>query len=468
MDRKIPLVEYLSYYATKKLYDIKNEEKVNDLIFIVADKVIKRNRLDRKIFTDIYHYYMYRQYFKGYPVELTISNSYLIVKNIIFVYSPREYCYHEKCIPKVRAYIDKWLFGVNSDNKIFINHLDREYGVHIYDYIDNYNKTFNVITIKPIIRFVKDIYIQVSDLGYNHDYGNSENIVISDNGAYRVQGEIVFSFTYLSIDNLVNNIVDRILINLLRQVFSIYHTHIYVNVERILRKLGFSIIEHTNLTDSSLFIQIPRVSTTHNEYVRTKIVEILNDLLINKLGYDIGFTVSLTKPRLSRYYNIVIQIYLRRPLSETPIGKYIDKEFTKYVKQLIDNRVYKTYTVYHGNHIIKIDSIPLEYSIEIPSELNPLKEIFPENDIVLSTSIRNDSRFYVLPGFKATIYHDSHGLTNIVFENPGVLDIGNTRVSLRYPEFQNIVAFRVLANSYNNKENYNENNKKITEYIGVE
>jgi len=468
MDRKIPLIQYLYGYSINKLYEIKNEEKVNDLIFSIANRIIRRNRLDKDIFTDLHHYYMYKTYFKGYPVEIMISNNYLYVSNIIFVYSPREYCYYEKCIPKVRAYIDNWVFGVNSDNKIFINHIHREHGVNVYDYIDNYNKTFNVITIKPKVYFVRDIYIQANKLGYNRDYGNNENIVINDDNIYRVQGEILYHFTYLSKDNMVNHIVDRILGILSRQVYGIYNTHIYVNIELMLRKLGFSIIEHTNLGDSTLFIRIPGVSTTYNEYVRNKLINMINDLLINKLKYDIGFMISLNKPRFSRYYEITIQVYIKTPYFELPIVKYIDNELKKYVSNLIDNKISKTYTIYHGNHIIKIESIPLEYSVEIPNELNPLKTLYPENDIVLNANLRDDIRFYVLPGFKATIYHDSHGITNIVFENPGEIVIGNTRVSIYYPEFQNRIAFKVLSKDYNNKENDNENNKKITEYIGVE
>jgi len=467
MDKGIPLVEYKYVNAIKRLYEIKNNNMINDLIFTIANNIIKRNRLDKNVFSDIYHYYMYKIYFKGYPIQVMISPDYLVVSNIIFVYAPREYCYGEKCIEKTRAYIDKWVFGINSDSKIFINHLDRDYGVYIPNHIKSYDRYSNVVVVEPVVMYRENYEIRMSELSYDRDYGNYEKIFIDRNYVYRIQGEILYSFHEQQISDLVNSMVESIVNSMFNQIYGVYNTYIYVNVEQVLRKLGFSVIEHNRLDNIDIRIVIPRVSTVYNENARKKLNYLLYDFIVNELNYDVSVYVNLRRDRFSRYYSFEITISHKKPFAEFEITKYVSNALKEYVRQLIENRVYREYTVYHGNHIIKIQSLPLEYSVSIPNELNPLKQIFPENDIILNANIRNNRRFYVLKAFKSIIQHNQHGITNIEFLENGIIDIENTRVSNIYPEFQNRVAFRLLVNDYNNKEN-NNNNRKITEYINGE
>jgi len=468
MDRIIPTIKYSYYNAIKTLYEIAKYYDRAPIIISIADRVIRRNRLDKHIFTDNLHYLMYKTYFKGYPVYVGVAKNYLLVDNIIFVYSKNEWYYNKRYIPNTRAYIDRWIFGINSDNKIFINHIFRHYGVEILEYVNEYDKEHNTIYIEPKISPFNDSNIQEYEFGYSYDCENREEIILVEGGTYRVQGDIVFSFGLENIDNLVNHIVLAIIGNMSNQIYGVYNTYVYINVEQFLRKLGFSIIEHNRLTDTIIQIVIPGVSTYKNENARVFLEKALYNFINYDLGYSVNVNVSMVKPRLSRHYNIEITISHNTPYMEFEIAKYALKTLREYVKNLVDNNVYKTYTVYHGNHIIKIDSIPLEYSVEIPKEINPLKQIYPENDLVLSANIRNDRRFYVLPSFKAIIQHYQHGITNITFNNYGIVDIENTRTSELYPNFQNIIAFKNMINQLLNKNN-NKNNRKITEYInGVE
>jgi len=490
-----PIIKYKYitdiYNAIEYLNKIAKENPVKGIILDIAKLVITRNRIPKELFTDNNHYMIYRQYFKGYPYRIVLSEDYLLVDNLIPVISRLNRCYYycdEDSKKDIYVYLDRWIFGINSDYKLFINHIDRERYIRLSKLLSKYyescvkdsNTDRYVCVITPVIEYRESDLIRFDYLGYEIDSNNEENISIIANGLYRIQGEVLFNFRYMDIDNIVNIIVNEILTQLRNDINRIINTYLLIKIRDYLSRYGFSNMEIFSLENSTFYLRIrdcitkdfynshkDKISKALNVLKENIYQYLLNDVILDKL-MEYVIRVNPFIHIRDNYIDIDIEISNAHIIYLYEICNYVREHLLKSVKELVDNKVYKEYTVYHGNHLIKIQSIPLEYSIDIPSEINPLKQLFPENDIIMNANLRNNTRFYVLPGFKASIKHNQHGITNVIFENPGEITIFDTRISTEHLEFQNRVAFKNMINQLLNNNN-NNNNRKITEYInGVE
>jgi len=490
-----PIIKYKyiidNYNAIEYINRIAREHPVKGIIIDLAKYIITKKRIPKELFTDSIHYELYRQYFKGYPFRLVISSDYLLVDNLIPVISSinrcRYYCDSEG-YKDMYTYLDRWVFGINSDSRVFVNHLRRERGIklskHIYwsenGCVEDSNTGRYICVIVPNIEYAESWRIRFDYLGYDIDTNNEENISIVLNGAYRVQGEVLFGFIYMDYERIINTISQNIVNQLRSDINRIVNTYLLIKIRNYLSQYGFTNMETGNLDVSTLFIRIRNcITKAFYKNNKDKIVKALrmlreniyqyisNDILPDKTIDNVIYIRDLLHIR-DNYVDIDIEIESSYTRYWIDIYNYIKEYTLKSIRDLVENRVYKEYTVYHNNHLIKIQSIPLEYSIDIPSELNPLKQLIHENDIVLNANLRNNTVFYVLPGFKANIQHHQHGITNITFEKPGAIQIFDTRISLEHLDFQNRIAFKNMINQLLNNNN-NKNNRKITEYVnGVE
>lgn len=429
-------------YKNELALDRIRKSELNDKIKIIAIEILKRKKLPKSLFVDKNHYLLYNKYFKGYPYQIKISNNYIIVDMLIPLgIKRRYYWYSDNDKDKVLAYKNQWVLGLDSNGKLFIN-------LRLADNSRYYNKT-----IFPEEKITSDNEIRKYELFYDIDSNDNEIVEIKtyeDNSiSYRVQGEIVYALRKTELENLKEIIIGRILTNIDTQLYTIVNTYLLHKVRLFLLGLGFSNIENGRLDNEVLIIEIPNIYVNSKledklNALRKRIFDLLKDDFLSDFVND-SIEVFYTSVRFNRRYaNITIRLKTALTKHFYALNNYVYNELKKYIGELISNKVKKTYTVYMSNHKVVIDSIPLEYSITIPKELNPISNIYPENEIVVNANIRNEREFYVLSGFSSTITHNAHGITNITFKENGIVELSTLPISTMHFRYQNNIAFSQL------------------------
>jgi len=427
----------ITYNPSITLNEIRSAN-VNLGIKHIALSIVKRKRLNKNLFTDKNHYLLYSKYFKGYPIKIFLSNKYVVVENIIPLHKRKRYCYYcrdnedKDNDNKVYAYMQIWVLGFDSNNKLFINLIRNNPA----EYFSRY--------ITPILELNEDKDIELYFLGYSYNVGDNEIIAIKDRGIYRVQGEIVYNFVHYEYSFLKDIIISKIRNNIDNQINTLVNTYLAFKVRQFLLSLGFSDITIRGVNTPNLEIRINRLYYVKDfDKKINKLKQLLSKLLINDLTEDNGLRIEKEYIN-SRYRDIVITLYPSYTVQYRRLSDYVKNELDKYLYEIMSNKVKKAYTVYLGNHKIVIESIPLEYSILIPKDLNPTKDIMQENEVIINANIRDNIEFFVLEGFRSEVYHNVHGAGKIEFYNPGLVGLTTTVIDNMHFRYQNHIAFSQL------------------------
>jgi len=428
----------ITYNPTLALSKVRSAE-INDKIKVIAIEILKRKKLNKAIFEDKNHFLIYKRYFKGYPALIKLSNSYIVVENLIPIAKRkcRYWCssYYEdnNLDKKVYAYKEIWVLGLDTNNKVFVNLLNR---IPADYYIKN---------ITPIIEIHNDEFIRDYHLGFNYNVGDNEKIVIDIPGRYRVQGEIVYEFAQHNYEDIISYMISKIMSNINPELFTLVNTYLAFKIRNYLLSLGFSDFEISRLDNSDLRITIRNIYYSKDfDKKLNKLRNLIIELLKDDIMYTNSIVVRESYAHNSRYRHIEIITSNNYAIQYIRLVEYIKNELHKYISELIHNKVKKEYTVYIGNHKIRIESLPLEYNIEIPNELNPVKDINPEYVQIINSNIRDNIEFFVLEGFSSTISHNVHGIGNIEFKEEGILRLTTTVISDSQFRYQNQIAFSQL------------------------
>ena len=422
----------------KELREILSYKDIHPLIRIAATKIFRNEKIEENYFSSKMHYKMYVEKFRklGKVVDMKIAPHYIFVitrskRWFLVGFWDKWYRYYD--------YVYQWVFGINSDGKLFINLV----GSERYDKTDNKERFEEYDNLW--VGLVDDWNIRQFHLQYDIDSNDLAEITLNEYGKiYRVQGEITME---LSPPPNLNSFLNDLTHNTNVDLVNLIENYLIRKTILVLNYIGFGRIEIGRMGRDRVVVvrnAIPRYYDYHN---RELIEKRLKELLRKSIGEGIDVRIPLRGEWDNPYLPILIEFSPLSTQKYRALREYIEKEIKKKVKEAIEKREKKTYTTYIGVHRITIESIPRTYTIEIPKELNPLVELYPETENITITA--TTQRYYVLPGFKATIYHPEHGSTAVKFEKEGILEINTTFVDFHHGLFQNRIAVRMLLDGEN-------------------
>lgn len=432
-------VKYEFEYALSKIRELEKDGNYNRLVLSFVKRSLKRERVGNEWFSSELQYLLYRRYFRGYVSDVILSPSYAVVRTVEFQIRRRRY-WGGYVIIEVRR---TWIVGVNSDSKLFIN-------LVAYESRSRSVEEVSEVRVVASVGFDSDDGIREYYMAYTSDRADNEIVEIDEEpkpiSLVRVQGEVVTQVECNEEECVKRRLVSDILMSSMDRVYQLAHTY-YANViRRILTDLGFSAIEvrldgwHTRIT-------IPSVVPSDKQYddeVKSKIIR-LEDLIKERIGEKrVYVSIDRGSSGFGGYKSVVVEVDLQDTLVARRVADYLRHEAEKLVERLVSERAKRKYTVYFGNHKVVIESLPLEYTFILPDDVNPLKNIYPENRVSISVSLRNNRRFYVLSGYEAYLYHSEHGVARVVFKRPYVVDLATTHVDPLHNVYANRVAFSRL------------------------
>jgi len=444
---KNKFVRYSNGLALSKLCELEKEGCYNSLVLAFVRKSLKRDIAPREWFSSELQYMMYRRYFRGYVTNVLISPNYAVIGLNEFNVRKIRYWDSYRIVNISRT----WLVGINSDGKLFINLIR-------YDGITNTKNKEPSITIEPSIGYVSDDYVRSTYLLYNKDSNDSEIVYINEEPnpvtSIRIQGEILLTLEGGTVEQVIRRMVNDIAFTSLDNIYAIAHTYYSNIIRRVLVNLGFSNINiRRNIARTR--IEIPnvvpnyRVHNEKKEKILDRKLSKLKEIICRSLNEcnenDIlNVYVPYGRVNWNGYRSIMVEVELQNTKVTRTIADYITKESEKLLARLVNEKIRKKYTVYMGNHKIVIESLPLEYNFILPNDINPIKEIYPENGISIGVSIRNNVRFYVLPGYEVTLYHNEHGIVKAIFSRPYIVTLTTTLVTDIHNVYMNRIAFSRL------------------------
>jgi len=439
-----------------------NSSGINSLIKSAVIEILKHSRMPKYWFSSENHYLVYNQYFRGYPYEIWVSDNYIFVRTftpVITSLNRARYYWsdyeREKARNDMRGYVDEWLFGINSDGKLFVNHINRNYWQELSRIGATEKVAEGVIRIVPVVNIISDNVIRNDVLHYHQDSDRNEYTILSESGSYRVQGEVVFDYEVYDIERIASTIAERFVNSVLSEINRTINLYIYMRIRDWLMRFGISTVLHSNITNNWFSVVVPECATNNyarqNDEIAQRIANEIAKIFTNDVDPAIPVNnwirSEFSRRRFERHADLIITVHNAVFRQYHELYYYVRNEVKRQLMYLIENRVVKTYHVYHGNHLITIESIPLEFSVDIPKHINPLSNYYPEEEITISGTLRNDREFYVLQGYRAILYHDEHGAITVEFDKPGKVEIGNTFSSQLYINMLNRIGVKRLIES---------------------
>jgi hypothetical protein len=339
-----------------------------------------------------------------------------------------------------------YLFGVDSDGRVFVNSVDAN-----VDHIscDGLRKVGDNISICEIDS--NTVIYQI--LGYDVDYGDSEEVVIDlDAPQYiplniRVQGDLV-----LALEAHSEVVLERYIG--VRRFVEHVQTLLLDTVNRILLELGLSGNVDVNVRGNRWRIVLensaPRESSEayarklHKALAR-ELGELLGDGSIGASGLSIriwrgdyaGFTVSVGVEGggwNNSYNHLVVEV-------DRDIGVEFDnplvQEMRREVLKAIENTPPTDVDLNIGNHHVKLFKVkPLSYTYR------PARQPLTLNDS--RVTVVNPTVFTVTPASRLELYHREHGVKVIRFARNYVISFGHVRVHENYLAERNRTILRSL------------------------
>jgi hypothetical protein len=399
-----------------------------------------------KAFTTRTHSRYYRYLYYN-TCEVVLTKNYCLLKFTRYRYRAefeyRDYGEYVNDISFSGMRVDTYLIGFNSDNKLFVNKL----GYRAIDYrsgdIEGYDTwhSYGVIVVRA-----KDSLIH-NMLGYNHDCGDLEKIVVNDNGVYRVQGEVLLNALKVSyasisdavgIDSPVGVVHDAIYDYLMRFVaneimYALVNLGFNVEYARRLNDRGFThhhavIIPNAlrrdiDASDARFYIELIIKSLQKNVKEYKIVYNRDNDsfILYNDLITALVIVRIINTENDNQYDSIVFSP-ARIDIDNSKIYKMLFNELREAMKGVKR----QDYTIALGNHLINIRN-----AIALNIEYTP--NIKPKIPMLSDWSIRfNLSSYYVDNISLVEIEHSEHGKVTIEFNGQYLIRFDTNNLGLEH------------------------------------
>jgi hypothetical protein len=322
-----------------------------------------------------------------------------------------------------------YLYGFNNDGLLFVN---KVYPVVLFDY-----------TIPQVVGFKNNIAIYTTSddaiyvvLGYKYDVGELSEIIVNEEGVYRVQGEILLNTLFVSsIEDYYRRVID----SLESQLRGYIHSVILDLIASILVNLRFNIsFSRTpgGLPEISLIDIRRRRDNTYSKlkYLAYELVDNLKTVMeIDSYKIRLNDNGDIDDIKIhSRYYgDFIIEFLLGRiryghvygdvlvRLLINNDGLIMEELKTDLYNQLKQLRK-STFEHVIGNHKITIENA-------LSSEITYTPPI--RTQILSTTPIHlSDNYYYVDRDSIVTITHNEHGITKVRFNKPSFISFGITDI----------------------------------------
>jgi hypothetical protein len=411
----------------------------------------------------------YREYKFRHLLVISLCEKYLALDFITSVY--QKYKDSEDNYYRILNNHDHvFILGFNSDNKLFVNEIPNS----SLPFRSEENKVFDNKAVEIRIINYGDM---ISGLGFDCDVADKENIIVSREGRYRVQGEITLRVDreLQSIEDFYRLMVDR------SQIVDYVETYIANYMALALIDLGFSIESNRSITLRNVLPS--KIVEKPNKIMN--ILRSLGDSIINELrkyievdtvviseekDYDsdiyfveysivsslglfhlrVSFDYFKPRPFQSNYSDIIVSVRI------DTLHEYeyciMCKEIERELIDNLRNTPRQNIKLLYGNHLIELRNV---YSGNITFRPSRRLEI---ELIRLPTIVYGIGYYYVDNESEIEITHKEHGVTKIRFEKPFLINLLSTLVLDDYIEKSNRIVLENIAN-------FNNNNKKTIDYI---
>jgi hypothetical protein len=383
-------------------------------------------------------YWRVNDYEVRHDCSIRVSQSYIVITFYRKTYNV--YSENYKRLASERVY--HYLLGFSSDGKLFINKINNNpTDYDLPKIVLAGNGSYDLATVRDSeIRRI---------LGYDRDVDGDSEIIISDNGIYRVQGEIVISVQMLdSIEELYRWIIERVK----TQITDLVEALITDRIASILIDMGFN-ISVLNI-DRIAIVNVQRCEDTLNDKLKALSIKLLEEIKKNfdvtkyELRYDSyydnvkisidtelygSFDITINyESRLlfNRYGNIIINVF------HTSSG-ILENKITEDLYDQLKKASRRDFKHVLGNHYIEVKNA-LSTNITYKPPITPLLVRFSE--------IRLDNNlYYVDKDSEVLISHKEHGICRIKITKPSLILFTTTAV---HEDYQGEVNRVVLSNIY--------------------
>jgi len=387
-----------------------------------------------------------RIYEVKHDCSIRVSQSYLVISFYRKLY--RVWDINDKSLVSDREY--HYLMGFNSDGKLFVNRvLNRptDYDLPIVVLVGN--GSYDIATTKD------DEVRRI--LGYNYDVDGDSEIVIDNDGIYRVQGEIVISTHMIdSIEDYYKWIIDRVK----SEITDLVETLVTDRIAALLIDMGFNI---TTFGIDRITIQnVQRCEDTIDDKIKTLSIALLEEIKKNfdVTNYNIefkgysdsvsinvntelygDFSVSISYSGVSRwnmYGDIFINVF-------HPTGGILESKIVEDLYEQLKKTNRRNFKHVLGNHYIEVKnalSTNITYKPPITSLLIPFNEIRLDNNL-----------YYVDKDSEIIVSHKEHGICRIKITKPSLILFTTTSIHENYQGEVNRVVLSNIYEKYVNKIN---------------
>jgi hypothetical protein len=383
-------------------------------------------------------YWRVKEYEVRHDCSIRVSQSYIVITFYRKTYN----VYSENYKSLVNSRVYHYLLGFNSDGKLFINKINNnptDYDLPKIVLVGN--GSYDLATTKD------DEIIRI--LGYNYDVDSDSEIIISDDGIYRVQGEVVVSVRRLdNIEDYYKWIIERVK----TQITDLVEALITDRIASILIDMGFNISVLD--IDRIAIVNTQRCENTLSDKLKALSIKLLEEIKKNfdvtkyELRYDSyydnvkisidtelygNFDITINyESRLvfNRYGNIIINVF-------HPPGGILENKITEDLYDQLKKASRRDFKHVLGNHYIEVKNA-LSTNITYKPPITPLLVRF--NEIRLDNNL-----YYVDKDSEILISHKEHGICRIKITEPSLILITTTAV---HEDYQGEINRVVLSNIY--------------------
>jgi hypothetical protein len=311
--------------------------------------------------------------------------------------------------------LHKYLYGVTSDGKVFVNKIDLTPRIAAKHLATVEGRTVEVKT-------TTDYDVRVV-LNYDDDY-EKEEVVIRHTGRYRVQGDLVIEVDKIDVEGVVTDHIrlyqEWLLVDVIARTLLSYRLNVDISqaVNRIVIPL------HRGLHADKVARLLHRELSGS---VVSSLVEIVKrDSYRLEGGNDYSNCDIIVG---SRDHDIIVDVMCKMPIAGT-LAEKLYREFSEIYKPT-------SFEIMVGNHHIRMEGVK-SLNVRYRPSVQP---VLLGDGVV---EIREDGWYVVTPESKVTITHEEHGVTNIAFNSKYVVRFHTIILSAEHRLERNTVVLELL------------------------
>jgi len=447
-----------------------------------VEGVLRRRLLPRELFSKDSHYMLYRYAVEMVVGRVIVSESYIVLtvgdakvvsgkkrRRAEALLEAFAEC-AERVLKKqsgnpvvlcgdasvfVASEVADLAIGVNDDGKLFVRDIDystygnletflRELGGR---YSVSVEKSAVVVRVEPEVFVASDEEVRARYLGYDYDLGAVSTSIVSGDGRYRVLGSLAVDYTTYFMDMLPEHVWMSMKPAVYDASKAVASEALVAWVVSELSLMGFVARRELDRRRGEVRAIITALPPEYcGERARSVAVELAKRLRtvlkIMDLDHTAGEppvtgTAELTE--MYMYCDITVNVNPYATPLPTRLSTRILEQLKSTIAKAINERAKKVYRVLEGDYLVEVESVPVEYTITLQGEQNPLSFIPGFEEVVVT--VRHPTIYVVLPGYRMTVKHPVYGTRELMFAKPGIVSVSK----LRHSWMHNTLVNRLLV-----------------------